>query len=146
MDITNKIVVAISILFIWLPLGFPSVHKILRNKKIYNSFLFLSILLPIISFATWYNGINNNQKSSSFMTFCPILFLILYKFFDNIILKKYNRHIYFYRRYNIICKDVESDYAKSIDRWFQFLVIIIPMISCGVASWIILKILPKYYC
>lgn len=122
----------------------PPWHKIFRNKKTYNCILYISILLPIVSFLTLFGEVEN-QRISVFVTLYPFIFLILYRHFDNLILKKYNRHLIFSREYNVIWKDDESDYATSTDNLYHFLISFIPIILSYGTGWIIFEII-KYYC
>jgi hypothetical protein len=47
------------------------------------------------------------------MAFYPIIYLVIYNF-DNIILKKYNRHLIYTVKYNVVWVDDESENAKSL--------------------------------
>ena len=144
MDYLNKFCLIITIIFVFAFIINPPWHKIFRNEKIYRNVLYISIFLPIVSFLTLLGEIEN-PKISVFVTFCPLLFLVLYKRFDNLILKKYNRHIIFQRKYNVIWKDDESDYATSLDNWYHFLISFIPPILSYGVGWITFEII-KYYC
>lgn len=62
----------------------------------------------------------------------------MYKCCDDYILKKYNRNLYFKRRYNTIWNDIESNEAQSIDEWFQYGLAILPLIFCQILKYIIL--------
>ena len=101
--------------------------------------MYFSILLPIISFATWNIDLPENEKSSAFMAFYPIIYLVMYKIFDNIILKKYNRHLIYTVKYNVLWVDDESDNAKSLDNLFEFLLIMVPILIPWGLSFLILK-------
>jgi lipid-A-disaccharide synthase-like uncharacterized protein len=54
------------------------------------------------------------------MAFYPIIYLVFIKNFDNIILKKYNRHLIYTVKYNVVWVDDESENAKSLDNLFEF--------------------------
>jgi hypothetical protein len=125
----------------WAPMLRPPVHKILRNRKTYAGFMCFSILLPIISFVTWNIDLPENEKSSAFMAFYPIIYLVMYNIFDNLILKKYNRHLIYTVKYNVIRVDDESDNAKSLDNLFEFLLVMVPLLI----PWGI-SLLIKYCC
>ena len=142
MDIINKLSLVISILFVFAFIINPPWHKIFRNKKTYNYFLYFSIVFPIVSFLTLFGEIEN-PKIGVFITFYPLIFLILHKYFDNRILNEYNRHLIFSKKYNVIWKDDESDYATSTDNWYQLLICLVPIILPYVIGWIIFEIL-KY--
>jgi hypothetical protein len=139
MENIHKIILALSIIFMWAPMLRPPVHKILRNRKTYAGFMYFSILLPIISFATWNIDLSENDKSSTFMAFYPIIYLVIYKNFDNIILKKYNRHLIYTVKYNVVWVDDESENAKSLDNLFEFLLIMVPILIPWGLSFLILK-------
>ena len=144
MDILNKLWLALSIIFVFAFIINPPLHKIFRNKKTYNYFLFFSIILPLISFLTLFGEIEK-QKLSFFITLSPLIFLLLYKYFDNRILKKFNRNIYFYNKYNVLWKDEESDYTTSTDNWFQFVISLAPLFLLYGIGWITLEII-RYCC
>ena len=142
MDNINKLSLVISIIFVFAFIVNPPWHKIFRNKKTYHFFLYFSIIFPIVSFLTLFGEIEN-PKISVFITFYPLIFLILHKYFDNRILNKYNRHLIFSKKYNVIWKYDESDYATSTDNWYQLLICLVPIIlPYGIGS-IIFEIL-KY--
>jgi hypothetical protein len=79
MENIHKIILALSIIFMWAPMLRPPVHK-LRNRKLMQA-LCIFFLLPIISFATWNIDLSENDKSSTFMAFYPIIYLVIYKKF-----------------------------------------------------------------
>lgn len=144
MDLLNKFSLIITIIFVFAFIINSPWHKIFRNKKTYNYILYISIFLPIVSFLTLFGEVEN-PRISAFVTLYPFIFLILYRHFDNLILKKYNRHLIFRRKYNVIWKDNESDYATSTDNLYQFLISFIPIILPYGIGWIIFEII-KYYC
>jgi predicted neutral ceramidase superfamily lipid hydrolase len=139
MENIHKIILILSIIFMWAPMLRPPVHKILRNRKTYTGFMYFSVLLPIISFATWNIDLSEKEKSSAFMAFYPIIYLFVYKIFDNIILKKYNRHLIYTVQYNVVWVDDESDNAKSLDNLFEFLLIMVPILIPWGLSFLILQ-------
>ncbi len=144
MDIINKLCLVISIIFTFAFILHPPWHKSFRNEKTYNYFLYFSVILPIVALLTLFGKVEN-QKISVVITFYPIIFLLLYKYFDNRILKKYNRHLIFTVKYNVVWKDDESDYATSTDNWYHLLVCLIPIFLPYGIGWIIFEII-KYCC
>ncbi len=144
MDSLNKLCLIITIIFVFAFIINPPWHKVFRNKKKYNIILGISIFLPIISFLTLFGEVEN-PRISMFVTFYPFIFLLLYRHYDDLILKKYNRHLIFRREYNVIWKDDESDYATSLDDRYHFLISFIPIILPSIIGWIIFEII-KYYC
>ena len=144
MDFLNNFCLIFTIIFVFAFIINPPWHKILRNKKTYIIILYISIFLPIVSFLTLF-GEFENPRISVFVTFYPLIFLVLHRHYDNLILKKYKRHLIFSRKYNVIWKDDESDYATSTDNWYQLLICLIPLILPYGIGWIIFEII-KYYC
>ena len=144
MNFLNKFCLIVTIIFVFAFIINPPWHKIFRNRKTYNYILYISIFLPIVSFLTLFGEVEN-PKISVFVTFYPLIFIVLYRHFDNIILKKYNRNLIFKRKYNVIWKDDESDYATSTDNWYQFFISFCPIILPNGIGWVIFKII-KYYC
>lgn len=138
MDIINKFCLVISIIFVFTFIINPPWHKIFRDKKTYNFFLYFSIIFPIVSFLTLFGEIENPKISVSISLY-PVTFLILHKYFDNRILKKYNRHLIFSKQYNVLWKDDESDNATSTDNWFQFLICFIPLILPYGIGWLVFE-------
>ena len=127
MDIINKFCLVISIIFVFGFIINPPWHKIFRDKKTYTIFLYFFIIFPIVSFLTLFGEIQNPKISVS-ITLYPVIFLVLHKYFDNRIVKKYNRHLIFSKQFNVLWKDDESDNATSTDNWFQFLICFTPLI------------------
>ncbi|WP_428231463.1 hypothetical protein [Flavobacterium sp.] len=132
--------------FIWyITLVYPPAHRILRNKKTYNLFLYFSILSPILSIIAYNNGMLQNRKETSFLSLYFLIFLIMYKYFDNYILKKNGRNLYFKIKYNTVWNDEESDKTTSIEEWFQISLTILPLLLCYFLKYIILDIIIKIY-
>ena len=144
MDYLNKFCLIVTIIFVFAFIINPPWHKIFRNEKTYRIVLYISIFFPIVAFLTLFGEVEN-PRISVFVTFYPLIFLILYRHFDNLIFKKFNRHIIFQRKYNVIWKDDESDYATSSDSWYQFLICFIPIVLSYGIGWFIFEII-KYYC
>ena len=49
---------------------------------------------------------SKDEKIQTLMSLSPLTFLILYKFFDQMILNRLDRHIFFYMKYGV---ELESD-------------------------------------
>ena len=130
----------ITIIFVFAFIINPPGHKMFRNKRTYKIILIISTFLPIVALLTLFREVKN-PKISSFITFYPFIFLILYRHFENLILKKHQRHLIFKRKYHVLWRDDESDFATSSDNWFQFLISFIPIILPFGISWIIFEII-----
>lgn len=148
METINKIGFGLSFLFIWTTvLIYPSLHKILRNKRTFRVLLIISILLPIVSFLSYNEKIIWNEHTVHFYSFQLLIFLVLYKYYDNYIIKKHNRHIYFFTKYNrVLWTDEESDLITSTEFWLQYSLLLVPLIGSALFNWLILEILKKYCC
>nr|WP_315158916.1 hypothetical protein [uncultured Flavobacterium sp.] len=85
--------------------------KILRNPDYFKLSIVLS-LIPIISAIILLMKSEENYICESLI---PISILILFKWADNYILKKFNRHFYFSKKYSL---DLESKNAT----WLEFLI------------------------
>jgi hypothetical protein len=96
----NAILYLISALFFFMMGMFPPAHKILRNPQTYKRFLIFSLVLPVLSLL-FFSGLKDDDKQLSFFSLSPLFFLLLFKSFDNIIARKYNRHLYFYFNHNV---------------------------------------------
>ncbi|MFH7002791.1 hypothetical protein [Flavobacterium bizetiae] len=127
--------------FIWyITIVYPPAHRILRNKKTYNIFLFFSILSPILAITVYNSQMLQNRKETAFLSLYLLIFLVLYKYFDNCIFKKNGRNIYFKVRYNSVWKDEESDKVTSREEWFNFILIFLPLILCYALKYLILDL------
>ena len=120
---------ALAFGYIWFSIMlFPSLHRILRNIKVYVMFLVFSIALPIASINYYGKEIIDTKKEGDLMSFYLLLYLIMYKYFDNIILKKHNRHLYFHIRNDDFWGETESMESKGIEHFYQFVLILFPAI------------------
>ncbi|RKR10738.1 hypothetical protein C8C83_2417 [Flavobacterium sp. 90] len=132
--------------FIWyITLVYPPTHRILRNKKTYTLFLSFSILTPILAIIAYNDSMLQNRKETSFLSVYLLIFLIMYKYFDNYILKQNNRNLYFKKQYNSVWVDEESDEVTSIEEWIQFALTILPLLLCYILKYIILDVIIKNY-
>lgn len=132
--------------FIWyITLVYPPAHRILRDKKTYNLFLYFSILTPILALIAYNDNMLQNRKETSFLSMYLLIFLIMYKYFDNYILKQNNRNLYFKKKYNSVWVDEESNEVTSIEEWFQFSLTILPLLFCYILKYIILDVIIKNY-
>lgn len=144
METISLITISLGFGFIWfVTFVHPPTHRILRAKKTYNLFLYFSILSPIISIIIFNSQMLQNRKETLFLSLYLLFFLLMYKYCDDYIFKKYNRNLYFKRRYNTVWNDIESDEAKSIDEWFQYGLAILPLIFCYLLKYIILDVIIK---
>lgn len=117
---------------------FPIGHKFLRLKYNYNSIFITSLIISILCIYLYY--FTDNGKTEKVNMWSPVsvvIFLLLYKLFDYIILKIYNRNLFFYIEHNRnTFDDEESDKSSFLDIAFQLLLLIIPI-------WVML-VLIKY--
>jgi hypothetical protein len=118
---------------------YPPIHKIWREKRSYNLSLIIALILPIISILTFQNGSNTIEKQNLSFSICPIIFLLFYKYYDRLIFKKYNRHIYFYVVWylNDFIDDEESEESTSLEFWLKLSLFIFPLSICFLISQII---------
>ncbi|MCC9061918.1 hypothetical protein [Flavobacterium piscisymbiosum] len=136
----------IGFAFIWyVTLIYPPAHKILRDKKKYNMLFYFSILSPFLAITAYNSQMLENRKETSFLSLCLLIFLILYKYFDNYILKKNGRNLYFKVRYNSVWKDEESDKVTTLEECFNFILIILPLILCFALKYTILDLRIENY-
>lgn len=134
-----SIALFISIFFIVIPTMIdPRMHKVLRDNWIYYTLLILSFLLILGVVATLSPKLDVTDKINSFASLCPITFLILYKQFDNYIIRKFKRHIYFRTQYSTLFVNEESKEATTIEYIFQMLLFIIPLLWL-VVGYVIFK-------
>ena len=125
---------------------YPPWHKVLRRELVYKTFLIISIIFSIISFCSYHSEMARNEKDMVFGASSLLLFLVFYKWCENYILKKYDRHLYFYVKYNTVWKDEESDHSTGIEFIMQFSLLLIPFIICWSLSYLFFEFLPKYSC
>ena len=139
----NGIILIISFAFIFIPTLYPPIHKILRIQKTFKSILYFTILLPIISILFVLAGFTDFENSF-FISFSPLFFLIFYKYYDGIILRKYGRHIYFFVRFNhSIYSDDESDETTSLEVWLGITLTIFPLLMSFMMKYLIIDLICK---
>jgi len=128
--IMTTILLILSMFFIFIPtMIYPLSHKILQNKISYQVALIFAIVLPLMSLYIFNSSLDVTEKINSLISLSPITFLIFYKQFDQIILKRYNRHIYFSMKYSI---SKESKEATWLEWFFQMLLLFIPFLWIGI--------------
>lgn len=126
------IIYVICISYVWiLSSGLPYTHQILRQPKLYMTFLGLSVFLALILLITINYPLSTTDKVLSFTLLAPVTFMILYKFFDTLILRTYKRHLYFTNRY---ASNDEAQESKILDNLFQITLCAIPFIWVIVGS------------
>jgi hypothetical protein len=115
-------------ILIWLFTAvYPPLHKILRKQKTYYVFLIIAIALPIVTFFSLSKNYDNNSQKI-FPTFFFLIFMLLYKYFDNYILKKYRRNLILSIKFNhFFWEDNESDKQTSTELLFQLLLLGVPL-------------------
>ena len=142
----NGIIYSICCAFIFIPtILYPPIHKILRNQKTYKSILYFAIMLPIISILLLIFDITDIENHNPFISLTTLFFLLLYKYYDRIILHKHKRHIYFFVSFNhSLYSDDESDESTSLELWLKLSLMIFPfLISAGI-NFLILDLIYKY--
>jgi hypothetical protein len=142
----NGIIFALSFAFVVIPtILFPSTHKVLRKQKEFKYILFFTISLPIFSILLLIFDPDEIENHNSFMSLSPLFFVLLYKYYDNIILRKYGRHIYFFVRNNhVLYSDDESDESTSLELWLKLSLSIFPFLLSALINFIILDLIYKY--
>lgn len=132
------VLIIIVMLFTWLPsMLYPKSHKLLDTKKYYIIAIVLAFLVLVIYAGLEYSddfSKTNDGKQSFFYFGIPLLFLLLYKGFDAIIINKYQRHIYFRTRGG---SDEESNKSTWLEFSFQIILCLTPLISFGIGKIII---------
>jgi hypothetical protein len=127
---SENLILFIIFFFVWIPTFiYPRSHKILRSAKFYNYSSVVAILILILSMMKYEMLLSQNEKIQILISLSPILFLILYKQFDKIILRKLNRNIYFSTKY---LNDKESLGQTSLESLFQFTLVFIPLICAAI--------------
>jgi hypothetical protein len=73
-------------------------------------------------------NLSYNEKIQILMSLSPLTFLILYKLFDQIVLNRLGRHIYFYVKLGV---DWESDDQTKLEWILQTILVFIPLYLAG---------------
>jgi hypothetical protein len=129
-EILNKLGFILGFVFSWATvLVYPPLHRILRNKIIFYTLFLIATFLCIISFLLYDSMITKVDKQMSIASLYSIIFLVLYKIYNNLVLNKNGRNIYFYIKYNSVWGDGESDEATGFENLLQFSLLFIPNIS-----------------
>lgn len=127
---SENLILFIIFFFVWIPTFiYPRSHKILRSAKFYNYSSVVAILILILSMMKYEMLLSQNEKIQILISLSPILFLILYKQFDKIILRKLNRNIYFSTKY---LNDKESLDQTPLESLFQVTLVFIPLICAAI--------------
>jgi len=84
-----SIVFILPIVLFVIPLGF-----VLRSEIVFWSALFASLLFPWIAYEIVQNDLGNYDLYWFVASVSPTTLLFLYKLFDWVILKLYNRHLF----------------------------------------------------
>lgn len=138
----STIIFAISFIYIWIIVFiYPPWHKVLRTANVYKTLLVTSILLSLLSFLSYDPAMEKSEKDMVFAASHLMLFLILYKVYDNYLLRIQKRHIFFYVKFNSVWKDNESDASSFVEGLMQFSLVIIPLVVCYFFRWIVIDLL-----
>ena len=117
-------------------MSFMQLHKVLRNNRNYKILIVFSALLP---FTLLLDDITSKKDiANSLVALSPICYLIVYKIFDKQIMSKYNRHIYFYKKYSTDQESVESTWQEFL---YQFFLFLIPFFLIGIGKMIYIIII-----
>lgn len=120
----------------------PQSLRFLRISRIYNQVLFLCVILLLVGIGLQFqDNYNCDERHYLFYPSYPIVFLLLYKITDIIILKKLNRHMYYLTMKNVV--DEESSNSTFLENIIQFVIISISIYVPMVTSSWILKIWGK---
>lgn len=115
--------------FLWLiNLAFVSIHKKLRNRKVYFSLLCISIIFLLICVSQIESGWTRSNKTMAFGPIMLISYLILYKLFDNIVQIVLKRPMYFTSRLNRRLDEYESKEATAIEIILQPAILVLSMV------------------
>jgi hypothetical protein len=107
----------------------PLLHTVLRNSTVYSLVFIFSVILFLITVIN-FNRLTIDERKFSFMSLSLIIFLILYKFFDRIIIKKHNRHFHFVGLNKVVIDlhyDVNERENTKLENFFQFILFAIPL-------------------
>jgi len=127
--------------FLWVIFAiYPPLHKILRKQKTYLTFWILSIVFPIISFLSYDENKRRNEKDIIFCSLILLIFMILYRYFNMYILKKYGRNLYLSINYNSVWRDDESDDQTTLELLFQVLLLVVPLSFSYFLSYIFIEV------
>ncbi|WP_343606717.1 hypothetical protein [Fluviicola sp.] len=106
-------------------------HYLLRAYFMYVLFLLISLLFPWITFELIINDLGSwNDPYYLGATFIPLSFMMLYKLFDSIIRKRYDRHLHivFHRNY-------AGFKGEWLDLFFQLILLFSPLVFIPLGKW-----------
>ena len=137
----STIIFIICFICLWLFIAlYPPSHKILRKRKTYNTFLITSILSPIITLLSYDKNDEVYSKNIFWGSFFFIIFILLYKYFDNYIIKKHERNLILAIKFNEFWHDDESDKQTSIELLFQILLLGIPIFYILLSNYLVMNL------
>jgi hypothetical protein len=146
MEIMSLTISLFGCAFVWfVTFIYPPAHKILRDKKNYSRLFYFSILSIMFSIIVYNNEMAQNRKETSFLAMYLFFFLLIYRYFDNYIIKRNGRNLYFKIKYNSVWDNEESYETTSLEEWFQFTLAILPLLLCYILKFIILDLIIKNY-
>ncbi|NDK56665.1 hypothetical protein [Pontibacter fetidus] len=123
----------LTLFFVWIPTFIaPPTHKYLRNNIVYACCTIVAILIFGWSIANYNQTTSPIEKSHIPLYVSPIVFLILYKVFDNIVQRRLGRHIYFWMKFMRNKESVEQTFFEWL---LQMVLVFVPLI-CG-AIWLL---------
>ncbi|MFN3754033.1 hypothetical protein [Flavobacterium sp.] len=102
-------------------------HKYLRDNKVHFILVAISIIMLIASVLQIKPDWEKFQKVNALGPILLICYLALYKLFDFIALKKYNRHMYFSCRISNWMEKEEAKEATWLEFVMQFSLLMISM-------------------
>jgi hypothetical protein len=115
----------------------PHTLRFFRYPRIYNQALLLSLCLLIIGVVLQFSeNPNCDDRRFMFYPLCPLIFLLLYKFADNIALKKFNRHMYYLTMWQV--RDEESAKSTLIENVVQYSIFLLSIyIPSFISNWVV---------
>jgi hypothetical protein len=105
--------------------------KNFRDRNFYNSLLVISVIIIFVFKILDYSGIYKLSKTDSYLEYTFLLFLLLFKLFNNLSIRIQKRDLYFSNSRNFI-KCEESQHATSLDFIFQMLLSFTPFMIMAV--------------
>ncbi|AKQ45871.1 hypothetical protein TH63_09810 [Rufibacter radiotolerans] len=124
----------LALFFVWIPtFVVPPTHKYLRNNTVYICCIIVAISIFGWSLENYSPNLPQIEKSHMPLYISPLVFLILYKLFDNIIQKRLERHMYFRMKY---MSNKESEEQTWFEWLLQMVLGFVPLI-CG-AIWLLI--------
>lgn len=122
----------LALFTIFIPLwNFAPLFKNLRDKSFYNGLFIMSIIIILVFKVLDYAEIYKLTKTDSYFEYSFLLFLLLFKLFNNLSIKIQKRDLYFSNSRNFI-KCEESKHASSLDFIFQMMLSLTPFMILAV--------------